>query len=55
MTNATEHRQEKPPRRKEARNEPVPTWRKTSPPGNQDVDRRDLERGLERLETVLGR
>ena len=55
MTNSTEHRQEKPRHSEKPRNEPVPTWRKTRPPGNQEVDRRDLERGLERMEAVLGR
>jgi hypothetical protein len=28
--------------------------RRTHPRGNQDPDRRDLERGLERLETLVG-
>ena len=35
--------------------EPLPTWRNTRPRGNQEVDRRDLERSRERFEALLGR
>ena len=55
MTNSTQQRSETARRGDEPRNKTLPTWKKTRPPGNQDVDRRDLERGLERMETVLGR
>ena len=55
MTNATQPRREKPRRRDEDRNEPLPTWKNTRPRENQKVDRRDLERSLERMETLLGR
>ena len=34
--------------------EELPTWRKTSPRGNPEVDRADLERSTERLEMLLG-
>jgi hypothetical protein len=40
--------------REEAR-EPLPTWRNTRPPENQEPDRNDLERSRERWEAVLGR
>ena len=36
------------------RHEDQPTWRKTTPRGNQEIDRADLERSTERLETLLG-
>jgi hypothetical protein len=36
------------------RHEDVPTWRKTTPRGNPEVDRADLERSTERLEMLLG-
>jgi hypothetical protein len=36
------------------RHEDLPTWRKTRPPGNPEVDRADLERSTERLEMLLG-
>jgi hypothetical protein len=31
-----------------------PTWLKTAPRSNPEVDRRDLERSTERLEMLLG-
>ena len=36
------------------RHEDLPTWRKTTPPGNPEIDRADLERSTERLEMLLG-
>jgi hypothetical protein len=36
------------------RQEDLPTWRKTRPRGNPEVDRADLERSTERLEMLLG-
>jgi hypothetical protein len=42
-------------RARPAEREPVPTWRNTRPRGNQEPDRRDLNRGVERLEMLLGR
>jgi hypothetical protein len=40
---------------REAAAERVPTWRNTRPRGNQTPDRRDVERGVEKLRTLLGR
>jgi len=36
------------------RREEQPTWRRTRPRGNPEVDRADLERSTERLEMLLG-
>ncbi len=36
------------------RHEDLPTWRRTTPRGNPEVDRADLERSTERLEMLLG-
>jgi hypothetical protein len=36
------------------RHDDLPTWRKTRPRGNPEVDRADLERSTERLEMLLG-
>ena len=44
------HHPERDPRRQQ-----LPTWKNTLPPGNQAIDRRDLERGIERMEMLLGR
>jgi hypothetical protein len=41
------------PRRPDEREE-QPTWRKTTPCGNQDIHRADMERSAERLEMLLG-
>jgi hypothetical protein len=41
------------PKRAE-RHEDLPTWRRTRPRGNPEVDRADLERSTERLEKLLG-
>jgi hypothetical protein len=32
----------------------LPTWRRTSPRGNPEIDRADLARSTERLEMLLG-
>jgi hypothetical protein len=42
------------PRKRVERPEDLPTWRKTRPRGNPEVDRADLERSTERLEMLLG-
>jgi len=34
--------------------EDQPTWRRTSPRGNQEIHRADMERSTERLEMLLG-
>jgi len=34
--------------------EDQPTWRKTTPRGNPEIHRADLERSTERLEMLLG-
>ena len=36
------------------RREDQPTWRKTTPRGNPEIHRADLERSTERLEMLLG-
>ena len=36
------------------RHENQPTWRKTTPRGNQEIHRADFERSIERLEMLLG-
>jgi hypothetical protein len=36
------------------RHEDQPVWRKTTPRGNQEVHRADMERSAERLEMLLG-
>ena len=42
------------PRERVESHEDQPTWRKTRPRGNPEVDRADLERSTERLEMLLG-
>jgi hypothetical protein len=42
------------PRKRAERPEDLPTWRRTRPRGNPEVDRADLERSTERLEMLLG-
>jgi len=42
------------PREITERREEQPTWRKTTPRGNQEIHRADLERSTERLEMLLG-
>jgi hypothetical protein len=36
------------------RSDEQPTWLRTSPRGNPEVDRTDLERSAERMEMLLG-
>jgi hypothetical protein len=36
------------------RHDDLPTWRKTTPRGNPEIHRADLERSTERLEMLLG-
>jgi hypothetical protein len=50
---AARHASPEPAKRAE-RHEDLPTWRKTRPRGNPEVDRADLERSTERLEMLLG-
>lgn len=40
--------------REQKRHEELPTWRRTRPRANPEVDRRDLDRSTERLEMLLG-
>jgi hypothetical protein len=48
-------RHDSPPQRERAKKqEELPTWRRTTPRGNPEVDRADLERSTERLEMLLG-
>jgi hypothetical protein len=48
-------RHDSPPQRERAeRHEDLPTWRKTRPPSNPEIDRADLARSTERLEMLLG-
>jgi hypothetical protein len=42
------------PRERVDRHEDQPTWRRTSPRGNPEVDRADMQRSTERLEMLLG-
>jgi hypothetical protein len=42
------------PRKRAQTHEEPPTWRRTTPRGNPEVDRADLERSTERLEMLLG-
>jgi len=42
------------PRTNAERRDDQPTWRKTTPRGNQEIHRADLERSTERLEMLLG-
>jgi hypothetical protein len=54
MEKRTARHENPQPRERAERNEDLPTWRKTRPPGNPEVDRADLERSTERLEMLLG-
>jgi hypothetical protein len=48
-------RQDSPqPRERADRQEDQPTWRKTTPRGNGEVHRADMERSAERMEALLG-
>jgi hypothetical protein len=48
-------RREQPHAREPADRHPEqPTWRRTSPRGNPEIHRADLERSTERLEMLLG-
>ena len=54
MEKRTARQDNPPPRERAERHADQPIWRKTTPRGNQEVDRRDLNRSTERLETLLG-
>ena len=54
MEKRTARRDSRQPRERVDRHEDQPTWRKTSPRGNQEIDRPDMERSTERLEMLLG-
>jgi hypothetical protein len=54
MEKRTAPRKGPQPRERVERHEDLPTWRKTRPRGNPEVDRADLERSAERLEMLLG-
>jgi hypothetical protein len=47
------HDRPQPRERAHSRND-QPIWEKTTPRGNQEVDRHDLNRSAERLEMLLG-
>lgn len=50
-----ENRTDSPQARKTVeRQKDQPTWRKTTPRGNPEIHRADLERSTERLEMLLG-
>ena len=50
-----EHSTDSPQKREKVEcHEDQPTWERTSPRGNPEVDRADLERSTERLEMLLG-
>jgi len=50
-----EHKTDTPrPREDAERPDDQPTWERTTPLGNPEVDRADLERSTERLEMLLG-
>ena len=42
-------------RREGRTTEPLPPWRNTRPRGNPERDERDVARGLERFQMVMGR
>jgi hypothetical protein len=46
-----QHQMAQPERRPEG----SPIWENTTPRANPEVDKHDVDRGVERLETVLGR
>lgn len=54
MEKRTAQRASPEPRKRAERHEELPTWRRTRPRGNPEVDRADLERSTERLEMLLG-
>jgi hypothetical protein len=54
MEKKTARRESPQPRKRVERDEDLPTWRRTRPRGNPEVDRADLERSTERLEMLLG-
>jgi len=43
-----------PDRPRPDKTEEQPTWRRTTPRGNQEIHRADMERSTERLEMLLG-
>jgi hypothetical protein len=48
----------RPPTGTRPEREPIkglPTWQNTRPRGNQEPDRRDLQRSIEKLEMLVGR
>lgn len=54
MNDQTARRDEPRANENTDRHEDQPTWRRTSPRGNQEIHRADLERSTERLEMLLG-
>lgn len=54
MEKRAARREDPQPRKRVERREEQPTWRKTRPRGNPDVDRAELERSAERMEMLLG-
>jgi hypothetical protein len=54
MEKRTAQRTNAQARKREEHHDDLPTWRRTRPRGNPEVDRADLERSTERLEMLLG-
>jgi hypothetical protein len=54
MDKRTARHESPQPRDRVERHEDQPTWRKTTPRGNGEVHRADMERSTERLHTLLG-
>ena len=54
MEKRTTHHDDRSPRDHDDRHRDQPTWRKTTPRGNQEVDRADMQRSTERWESLLG-
>jgi hypothetical protein len=54
MEKRTARHESPQPRERAHKHDDLPTWRRTSPPGNPEVDRADLERSTARLEMLLG-
>jgi hypothetical protein len=54
MEKRTARHEHPQPREHVESNDDLPTWLRTRPRGNPEVDRADLERSTERLEMLLG-
>jgi hypothetical protein len=54
MDKGTARHESPRPRERVERHEDQPTWRKTTPRGNGELHRADMERSTARLHTLLG-